>query len=96
MGSPHLPQSPDIGQNSDGGFSISGQSLTNKNCPNSRTRNYIDMKLGPAATLDKRNKTTSKNLTMTSRRQIMTSLSFFQSNHFSKAFFQSEIRILDV
>ena len=35
------------------------------------------MKLGLVTKLDKRNAVTSKNLTMTSCRQIMTSLSFF-------------------
>ena len=57
------PQSSDIGQNSDGGisvFRISGQSLIKENCHNSRTRDDIDMKLGPVTKLDKRNKTTSK------------------------------------
>ena len=44
------PQSPDIGQNSDGGisdFQISGQSLIKENCHNYRTSDNIDMKLGP-------------------------------------------------
>ena len=62
---PNLPQSPDIVQNSDGGisnFGISGQSLINKNCHNSRTSNHIDIKLGPVAKLNKRNKTTSQKL----------------------------------
>ena len=57
------PQSPDIGQNSDGGisdFQISGQSLIKENCHNSRTSDDIDMKLRPVTKLDKRNKTTSK------------------------------------
>ena len=36
------------------------------------------MKLRPVTTLDKRNKTTSKNLTMTSCRKIVTLLSFFR------------------
>ena len=35
------------------------------------------MKLGPVTKLDKRNKTTSKNMTLTSCRKIMTPLSFF-------------------
>ena len=59
------PQSPDIGQNSDGGvsdFRISVQSLINKNCHNYRTSNDIDMKLGPVTELDKRNKATSKKI----------------------------------
>ena len=60
---PNLPQSPDIGQNSDGGisdFRMSVQSLTKENCPNFGTSDDIDMKLGPVTKLDKRNKTTSK------------------------------------
>ena len=36
------------------------------------------MKLEPVTKIDKRNKTTSKNLMMTSCWQIVTSLSFFQ------------------
>ena len=58
------PQSPDIGQNSDGGisdFRISGQSLIKENPHNSRTSNDIDMKLRSVTKLVKRNKTTSKN-----------------------------------
>ena len=58
-----MPQSPDIGQNSDGDISdfwISGQPLIKENCHNSRTSNDIDMKLGPVTKIDKRNKTTSK------------------------------------
>ena len=58
----NLSQSPDIGQNSDGGisdFRISGQSLIKENCHNSRTSDDIDMKLEPVTKLDKRNKTTS-------------------------------------
>ena len=58
------PQSPDIGQNSDGGisgFRISGQSLIKENPRNSRTSNDIDMKLRSVTKLVKRNKTTSKN-----------------------------------
>ena len=74
------PQSPDIGQNSDRGisdFQIFGQSLIKENCHNSRTSDDIDMKFGPVTKLDKRNKTTSKKLTSTSCRKIVTSLSFF-------------------
>ena len=59
----YFTQSPDIGQNSNGGisdFRISGQSLIKENCHNSRTSDDIDMKLGPVTKLDKRNKTTSK------------------------------------
>ena len=74
-------QSPDIGQNSDGGISdlrISGQSLIKENCHNSRTSDDIDMKLGPITELDKRNEVTSKKLTMTSFSQIVISLLFFR------------------
>ena len=42
-----MPQSPDIGQNSDRGvsdFRISGQSLIKENCYNFRTSDDIDMK----------------------------------------------------
>ena len=45
---PNSSQSPDIGQNSDGvisNFRISGQSLIKENFHNSRTSNYINMKL---------------------------------------------------
>ena len=74
------PQSLDIGQNSEGGisdFRISGQSLIKENCHNSRTSDDIDMKLGTVTKLDKRNKKRQKTLTLTSYREIMTSLSFF-------------------
>ena len=77
----NLPQSPDIGQNSDGSifqFSDFGQSLIKENCHNSRTSDDIDMKLGPVTKLHKRIKTTSKNLTMTSCRKIVRPLSYFQ------------------
>ena len=73
------PQSPDIGQNSDRGisdFQISGQSVIKENCHNSRTSDDVDMELGSETKLDKRNKTTSKKLTLTSCRKIVTSLSF--------------------
>ena len=56
-GTANLPQSPDIGQNLDGGITdlrISGQSLIKEN---SRTSDDIDMKLGPVTKLEKRNKT---------------------------------------
>ena len=67
-------------KNSDGGiydFRISVQSLIKENCHNSRTSDDTDMKLGPVTKPDKRNKTTSKNLTMTSCRKTVMSLSFF-------------------
>ena len=44
------PQSPYIGQNSNGGifdFRISGQSFIKENCHNFRTSDDIDMKFGP-------------------------------------------------
>ena len=75
-----MPQSPDIGQNSDRGisdFRISGQSLIKENCDNSRTSDDIDMKLRPVTKLDRRNKTTSKNVTLTLCRKIVTLLLFF-------------------
>ena len=58
-----MSQSPDIGENAGEGvfdFQISGQSLTKQNCPNSRTSDDIDMKLGPVTILDKKNKAMSK------------------------------------
>ena len=76
-----MSQYPDIQKNSDGGisdFGISGQSLIKENCHNSRTNDDIDMKLGPVTKLEKRNKTTSKKLTITSYQKIVTSLSFFR------------------
>ena len=63
IGIPESPLSPDIGQKLEGGnsdFWISVQSLIKENFRNCRTSNNIDMKLGPATKLDKRNKTTSK------------------------------------
>ena len=51
-----LSQSQDTGQNSEWGiydFQISGQSFMSKNFRNSS--HDIDMKLGPATKLDKRN-----------------------------------------
>ena len=80
MVSPVTPV-PDTDQNSDRVFSISGflvKSLTNKNCPNSKTSNNIDMKLGPVTNLVKKIQQRQKNLTMTSCWQMMTSLSLFQ------------------
>ena len=58
-------------------FQICGQSLVKVNCQSSRASGDIDMKLGPVTKHDKSSKTTSKNLTMISCRQIVTSLSFF-------------------
>ena len=73
-------QSSDIGKTQTGvfyDFRISVRSLIKENCHNSRTSDDTDMKLGPVTKPDKRNKTTSKNLTMTSCRETVMSLSFF-------------------
>ena len=43
-------------------FRISGQPLIKRNFHNSRTSDDNDMKLGPVTKIDKRNKTTSKNI----------------------------------
>ena len=43
-------------------------------CHNSRIRDDTDMKLGPATKIDKRNKITLKNMTMTSCWETVTSL----------------------
>ena len=59
----NLPQSPDIGQNSDRGisnFQISGQSLIKENYHNSRTSDDSSIKLGPVTKFNKRKKTTLK------------------------------------
>ena len=58
---PNSPQSPVIGQNSDGrifDFHISGQSLINKIVVTPEPG--VDMKLGPVTKLDKRNWATSE------------------------------------
>ena len=71
LGIPNLPQCPGIGKISDeviSNFQISGQSLIKESCYNSRTRDDIHMKLVPVTKLHRRNKTISKNLTMTSFR----------------------------
>ena len=57
FGVPDFPQSPDIGQNSDGGisnFQISRQSLIKENDHNSRTSDDIDIKLGQVTKFNKR------------------------------------------
>ena len=62
-------------------FSISGfivKSLINKDCPNSRTSDVIDITLGPLTKLDKRNTKRSKKLTMISCQEILTALLFIQ------------------
>ena len=53
-----MPQSSDIGKNSDGDISdfwITGQSLINENCHNNRTSNDVDIKLVSISKLDNRN-----------------------------------------
>ena len=63
FGIPKSSQSPDIGQNSDGGifnFWISGQSLIKENCHNSKLSDDMEIKLGPVTEINMRNKTTSK------------------------------------
>ena len=63
-----LPQSLDMGKNSGkviSNFQISGQSITKRNCHNSRTSDDIDIKLEPITKIDKKNKAILKNLTMT-------------------------------
>ena len=60
-----MSQSPDIGQNSNGGisdFRISVQSFINENCHNSEAGNYIGMKLDQVTEPEKRNKATLKKL----------------------------------
>ena len=42
------------------GFQISGESLINENCHNSRNSNKIDIELGPVTKLDNKNTVTSK------------------------------------
>ena len=57
-----MPQSPDIGQNSDGGisdFQISGQTFKEENCDNFRTSNGIDVKFWPVTKLNLRKKNTA-------------------------------------
>ena len=71
-----------LGITQTGVFPISGflvNPLLKKNCRNSRTSDDIDTKLEPVTKLDKANKTTPKNLTMTSCRQFAVSLLFFPS-----------------
>ena len=70
-----MPESLNIGQNSDGGISdflISSQSIGNKNCHNCRTSYGIDINPGPVTKLDKRNMVIAKNFVMISRWQIAT------------------------
>ena len=62
---PYSPQSPDIGQTSEGSifdFWIFGQSRIKINCFNSRTSDDTVMKLGPVTKRDRRYKATSKKI----------------------------------
>ena len=75
-----MPQSPDIGQNSNGGisdFQISGQPFIEENCHNSRTSNDIDVKLGPVTKLEKKITTIPKKSDDGVTSKFVTSLSFF-------------------
>ena len=59
-------ESPDIGQNFNGGvsdFQISGQPFIEENCHNSRTSNDFDVKLGPVTKLEKKTRQYKKSLT---------------------------------
>ena len=67
-----------LGKNQTGVFPISGFLVNSLYYPNSRTRDDIVMKLASVTKLDKRNKTTSKKLMMTSCQQTVTSFSFFE------------------
>ena len=67
-----------LGKNQTGVFPISGFLVNSLYYPNSRTRDDIVMKLASVIKLDKRNKTTSKKLMMTSCQQTVTSFSFFE------------------
>ena len=74
-----MPQSPDIGQNSDGcisNFQISGQTFIEENCDNSRTNNDIDVKLGPVTKLEKKTRQYQKSDDGVIS-EFVTSLSFF-------------------
>ena len=51
--------------------------IINRSCRKSTTSDDTDMKLGPVTKIDKRNTATSKELTVTSCRQIMTPASLF-------------------
>ena len=67
-----------LGKNQTGVFPISGFLVNSLYYPNSRTSDDIVMKLASVTKLDKRNKTTSKKLMMTSCQQAVTSFSFFE------------------
>ena len=76
----NLPQSSDIGQNSDrsiSNFWISDQFFTKVNSHNPRASHEIDMKFGKVTKLDKKNRATSKKFDDDIMSQIVMSLSFF-------------------
>ena len=78
------------GQNTDSDIfpDISGQSLIKENCRNSRTRDDINMKLGPVTKHDKKKKATSKKFW-----QFFQFQGFIQAL-FSAAVFSSNIQFL--
>ena len=71
---------------------MSGQSLIEENCHNSRASDDIDMKLEPVSKLDKKNKTTQKKIDNDVMSKIVTSSPFFA---FLSNLEQSGGRILD-
>ena len=82
---PNSPQSPYIWKNSEGSisdFSISAQSFIKGNCHKSRISDDMDMNLIPVIKLDKRNKTMSKNLTMTQWWKLWRHCHFFNLQQF--------------
>ena len=91
----NLPQSPDIDENLEediSDFQISGQSLIKENRHNSRTSDDIDMKFGPV-TKTTETEQLQKNLTITSRQQIVKSLPFFKLSNLCQIyiFFNSSL-----
>ena len=77
----NLPQTGDIGLNSDCGISdfwISGQSLIKENSHNSRTSHDIDIKLRPVTKFDKSNRTTSKKFDVVAMSENCDVIVFFQ------------------
>ena len=79
-----------LGQTQTWVFPISGQSLTNKNCHNSKTSNDIDLRLGPATKIERKTRQRQTNFTMTSCQQIVMSRLIFP---FIANLEQSESRI---
>ena len=80
FGIDNSPQFLDVGQNADvsiSDFRVFGQFPIKENCHNFRTSDDFDIKGEPVTKLGKKNKTTSKKLTLTSCRKNVTQLSFF-------------------